>query len=154
MKESCLILLQTIPGSIDIEVFKTDLLKTFDEIVSVHDLHIWQMTSSKYVSTVHILFHDPIVSSVIKFDKLIFLSKHDTVDSTRAARVYYLIKHIQNMCSLLLQKWARDADNVKQKHFALSLWYPIHISTRLKLNLMCILSRPLSIYQYFLYQSR
>lgn len=62
VKESCLILLQTIPASIDIEVFKADLLKTFDDIVSVHDLHIWQMTSEKYVSTVHILFHNPIVS--------------------------------------------------------------------------------------------
>lgn len=62
VKESCLILLQTIPASIDIEVFKADLLKTFDDIVSVHDLHIWQMTSSKYVSTVHILFHNPMVS--------------------------------------------------------------------------------------------
>lgn len=57
-----MILLQTIPASIDIEVFKSDLLKRFDDIVSVHDLHIWQMTSEKYVSTVHILFHNPIVS--------------------------------------------------------------------------------------------
>lgn len=62
VKESCLILLQTIPDSIDIEVFKADLLKRFDDIVSVHDLHIWQMTSSKYVSTVHILFHNPQVN--------------------------------------------------------------------------------------------
>lgn len=62
MKESCFILLQTIPASIDIELFKNDLLKTFDDIDSVHDLHIWQMTSSKYVSTVHILFHNPMVS--------------------------------------------------------------------------------------------
>lgn len=64
VKESCFILLQTIPASIDIEVFKTDLLKTFDDIVSVHDLHIWQMTHTKYVSTVHILFHNPIVSAM------------------------------------------------------------------------------------------
>lgn len=63
MKESCLILLQTIPATIDIELFKADLLKTFDDIVSVHDLHIWQLTSSKYVSTVHILFHNPNVST-------------------------------------------------------------------------------------------
>lgn len=62
MKESCLILLQTIPGSIDIELFKADLLKSFSDIVSVHDLHIWQLTSSKYVSTVHILFQNPNVS--------------------------------------------------------------------------------------------
>lgn len=62
MKESGLILLQTIPASIDIEMFKSDLLRQFDDIVSVHDLHIWQMTSSKYVSTAHIVFNNPMVS--------------------------------------------------------------------------------------------
>lgn len=70
VKESCLILLQTIPASIDIEVFKADLLKTFVDIVSVHDLHIWQMTTEKYVSTVHILFHNPIVSIQFFFEKM------------------------------------------------------------------------------------
>lgn len=70
VKESCLILLQTIPASIDIEVFKADLLKTFDDIVSVHDLHIWQMTSSKYVSTIHIHFHNPMVSFIDTIDHL------------------------------------------------------------------------------------
>ncbi|XP_031631004.1 zinc transporter 1 [Contarinia nasturtii] len=72
MKESCLILLQTIPASIDIEVFKSDLLRKFDDIVSVHDLHIWQMTSSKFVSTVHILFHSPMVYVKIKDDVVNF----------------------------------------------------------------------------------
>lgn len=70
VKESCLILLQTIPASIDIEVFKADLLKSFDDIASVHDLHIWQMTSSKYVSTAHIVFENPMVrifELIVKF---------------------------------------------------------------------------------------
>lgn len=58
MKESGLILLQTIPATIDIDVFKTDLLKSFTEILNVHDLHIWQLTSSKLVSTAHIIFED------------------------------------------------------------------------------------------------
>lgn len=65
MRESCLILLQTIPASIDIEQFKTTLLAKFKEIVSVHDLHIWQLTASKYVSTVHIIFHDPLIYAQI-----------------------------------------------------------------------------------------
>ena len=62
VKEACLILLQTIPNTIDIELFKADLLKSFDDIVNVHDLHIWQLTASKYVSTVHIIFQNPNVS--------------------------------------------------------------------------------------------
>lgn len=58
MKEAGLILLQTIPATIDIDVFKTDLLKSFTEIMNVHDLHVWQLTGSKYVSTAHIIFED------------------------------------------------------------------------------------------------
>ncbi|XP_063710132.1 proton-coupled zinc antiporter SLC30A1 [Culicoides brevitarsis] len=58
MKEAGLILLQTIPDTIDIDVFKADLLKNFTEIINVHDLHIWQLTGSKFVSTAHIIFED------------------------------------------------------------------------------------------------
>lgn len=64
MKESCLILLQTIPGSIDIEQFKENLLRSFDDIENVHDLHIWQLTGNKFVSTVHIIFQNPNVSNI------------------------------------------------------------------------------------------
>lgn len=66
VKESCLILLQTIPGSIDIDLFKADLLKSFEAIVSVHDLHIWQLSHDKYVSTVHITFQTPNVSHIFR----------------------------------------------------------------------------------------
>lgn len=56
MKESCLILLQTIPGSINRDSFEKELLNKFPEIINFHDLHIWQLTSSKSVSTIHIKF--------------------------------------------------------------------------------------------------
>lgn len=59
MKESGLVLLQTIPDSIDIDNFKAELLHSFKDIVGVHDLHIWQLTTHKFVSTVHIVFQDP-----------------------------------------------------------------------------------------------
>ncbi|XP_058459052.1 calcium/manganese antiporter SLC30A10 isoform X2 [Malaya genurostris] len=48
MKESGMILLQTIPDTIDIDIFEKSLLGTFPDIVSVHDLHIWQLSSNKY----------------------------------------------------------------------------------------------------------
>lgn len=59
MKESGLILLQTIPASIDIEVFKAELTGSFKDIVNVHDLHIWQLTANKYICTAHIIFETP-----------------------------------------------------------------------------------------------
>ncbi|XP_029721104.2 calcium/manganese antiporter SLC30A10 [Aedes albopictus] len=58
MKESGMILLQTIPNTIDIEIFEQSLLKTFPHVVSVHDLHIWQLSGEKYVATAHIIFED------------------------------------------------------------------------------------------------
>ncbi|CAD7012285.1 zinc transporter 1 isoform X1 [Ceratitis capitata] len=59
MKQSCLILLQTIPGSINMEDFERTLVMKFPEIVSYHDLHIWQLSAHKSVATVHIMFQNP-----------------------------------------------------------------------------------------------
>ncbi|KAK9869997.1 hypothetical protein WA026_006094 [Henosepilachna vigintioctopunctata] len=59
MKESCYILLQTMPGSIDIDSLKVNLVKKFPEIVNVHDFHVWQLTADKVISTVHIIFQRP-----------------------------------------------------------------------------------------------
>lgn len=70
MKEAGMILLQTIPDTIDINIFERTLLETFPNIVSVHDLHIWQLNSNKYVSTAHVIFENPKVYSAIN-DQLI-----------------------------------------------------------------------------------
>ncbi|VVC35342.1 Cation efflux protein [Cinara cedri] len=59
MKESGLILLQTMPDRININTICKDLMKTFPDIVNVHELHIWQMTEDKIVSTAHIIFYNP-----------------------------------------------------------------------------------------------
>ncbi|KAM7358909.1 zinc transporter 77C isoform 1-T2 [Cochliomyia hominivorax] len=56
MKEACLILLQTIPANIDMGNFEKTLMEKFPQIVSIHELHIWQMSSHKYIATVHIIF--------------------------------------------------------------------------------------------------
>lgn len=59
MKESCLILLQTIPGTINIESLKTQLTENFPDIINVHDFHIWELAANKVISTVHIIFQNP-----------------------------------------------------------------------------------------------
>lgn len=66
MKQSGLILLQTIPDCIDIDCFKKNLLVSFEDIVNVHDLHIWQLSASKYVSTAHIIFQNQLVRYAYK----------------------------------------------------------------------------------------
>ncbi|ERL91925.1 zinc homeostasis factor 1 isoform X2 [Dendroctonus ponderosae] len=59
IKESCMILLQTIPVTTDIEAMEKELVKHFPDIINVHDFHIWQLTASKVISTVHIIFENP-----------------------------------------------------------------------------------------------
>ncbi|KAI4497782.1 hypothetical protein M0802_007108 [Mischocyttarus mexicanus] len=61
MKESTMILLQTIPNHINIDSLKKDLLEAFPQIVDVHDFHVWQLTSQKIILTVHIIFLNPMV---------------------------------------------------------------------------------------------
>ncbi|OXU22160.1 hypothetical protein TSAR_004239 [Trichomalopsis sarcophagae] len=65
MKESGLILLQTIPNHINIDSLQKDLLGAFPDIVNVHDLHVWQLNGEKVVSTVHIIYADPTVCARI-----------------------------------------------------------------------------------------
>ncbi|XP_035733756.1 zinc homeostasis factor 1-like isoform X1 [Vespa mandarinia] len=65
MKESGLILLQTIPNHINIDSLKKELLEAFPGIVNVHDFHVWQLTSQKIILTVHIIFLDPMVYASI-----------------------------------------------------------------------------------------
>ncbi|XP_062857625.1 zinc transporter 1a [Trichomycterus rosablanca] len=58
LKESGLILLQTVPKQIDV----TDLsarLRQIDGVLAVHDLHIWQLAGSRIIATAHIKCHDP-----------------------------------------------------------------------------------------------
>lgn len=67
MKESGLILLQTIPNHINIDSLQKDLLAAFPDIVNVHDLHVWQLNGEKVVSTVHIIYADPTVNNAFLY---------------------------------------------------------------------------------------
>ncbi|XP_025988313.1 zinc transporter 1 [Solenopsis invicta] len=65
MKESGLILLQTIPNHINIDCLKRELLEAFPGIVNVHDLHVWQLAKHQAICTVHIVFLNPMVYTSI-----------------------------------------------------------------------------------------
>ncbi|XP_018405783.1 PREDICTED: zinc transporter 1 [Cyphomyrmex costatus] len=65
MKESGLILLQTIPNHINIDCLKRKLLVAFPGIVNVHDLHVWQLAKHQAICTVHIVFLNPMVYASI-----------------------------------------------------------------------------------------
>ncbi|XP_071455172.1 proton-coupled zinc antiporter SLC30A1 [Hetaerina americana] len=68
MKESGLILLQTIPDHINIESLRSQLCDAFAPVVvGIHDLHIWQLTQQRTYATAHIVFmNSKEISSVMK----------------------------------------------------------------------------------------
>ena len=52
--ESALILLQTVPTHIDVDILKRKLLENIDGILAVHDFHVWQLTGDKIIASAHI----------------------------------------------------------------------------------------------------
>lgn len=55
MKQSGLILLQTMPASLDLQQLRRQLLKQFPSVLGIHELHIWCLTSSTTIATCHLL---------------------------------------------------------------------------------------------------
>ncbi|EEC13502.1 cation efflux protein/ zinc transporter, putative, partial [Ixodes scapularis] len=55
MKESGLILLQNIPNNMDIDTMQKKLLEKFPAILNVHEFHLWQLTNTRAIATVHIV---------------------------------------------------------------------------------------------------
>ncbi|KAK0142179.1 Zinc transporter 1 [Merluccius polli] len=58
LKESALILLQTVPKQIDMHRLNENLL-SLDGVLAIHELHIWQLAGSRIIATAHIKCHDP-----------------------------------------------------------------------------------------------
>lgn len=58
LKESALILLQTVPKQINMDSLNERLLG-IDGVLAIHELHIWQLAGSRIIATAHIKCHDP-----------------------------------------------------------------------------------------------
>lgn len=58
LKESALILLQTVPKQINMNRLNERLL-SLDGVLAIHELHIWQLAGSRIIATAHIKCHDP-----------------------------------------------------------------------------------------------
>lgn len=54
VKGSCLILLQGVPQYIDIEEVRRNVCKV-NNVLSVHDLHVWQLSDTKMVASMHVM---------------------------------------------------------------------------------------------------
>lgn len=58
LKESALILLQTVPKQIDIRHLIKEL-RDVEGVEEVHELHVWQLAGSRIIATAHIKCEDP-----------------------------------------------------------------------------------------------
>ncbi|KAM4814969.1 proton-coupled zinc antiporter SLC30A1 [Thomomys bottae] len=58
LKESALILLQTVPKQIDIRNLLKEL-RAVEGVEEVHELHVWQLAGSRIIATAHIKCEDP-----------------------------------------------------------------------------------------------
>lgn len=54
LKETTYVLLQTVPRNIEVTSVKKQLLEKVPEIDSIHELHIWRLTSNAIIATAHI----------------------------------------------------------------------------------------------------
>jgi len=72
VRDSCLILLQTIPGNVEISLLKKYLLKKFPGILALHEFHTWTFTPGTLVLTGHILYQDKSVYKEIQSQVEIF----------------------------------------------------------------------------------
>jgi len=54
LRESALILLQTVPTHIQIDAIQRKLLEKVDGVLAVHEFHIWQLAGDRIIASAHI----------------------------------------------------------------------------------------------------
>ncbi len=66
-RESCLILLQTIPAHLDVAELRKELFERFPtSILNVHEVHIWCLVPGNVVVTLHVIFQSKEVSKTLE----------------------------------------------------------------------------------------
>lgn len=106
-----MILLQTVPFSIDIESFQKEVLEKFPEIQSIHELHMWELSHSKYVATAHMIFENPMIFQGIVNEIINFFHEQDIniVTIQPEFRVYGdCVKSSNDMQSSLVDEHGQD----------------------------------------------
>ncbi|KAJ2799252.1 Zinc resistance conferring protein, partial [Coemansia guatemalensis] len=59
VKSASFILLNGVPSSVDLEVLRREL-RAIPHVLNVHDLHVWQLSDTKNVASVHVLIDRPL----------------------------------------------------------------------------------------------
>jgi len=59
IRESSLILLQTVPSHIDLDRLKVRVKKAVPRIANIHELHVWQLVGDRIVASIHVGVRPP-----------------------------------------------------------------------------------------------
>lgn len=54
LKDSALILLQTVPTHIQVDAIQRRLLAKVDGVLAVHEFHVWQLAGDRIIASAHI----------------------------------------------------------------------------------------------------
>lgn len=54
LRDSALILLQTVPTHIQVDAIKGRLLANVDGVLAVHEFHVWQLAGDRIIASAHI----------------------------------------------------------------------------------------------------
>lgn len=65
------ILLQTVPEGIDIDSLERLFLVETPEVRAIHDLHIWQLSSSSYIATAHVIVDAEVMGNHTKYMRVL-----------------------------------------------------------------------------------
>lgn len=104
MKESGLILLQTIPNHINIQSLKREALEAFPGVVNIHDLHVWQLKNEHVISTVHIIFLDSTVYRNITDEVVSFFAEMGVTQVTVQPEFHKKISALKKLDCLITCK--------------------------------------------------
>lgn len=99
MKESGLILLQNIPTNMDIATMQKKLLEQFPAILNVHEFHLWQLTNTRVIATLHIVVPSQAVYTTIA-DKLKRFLRDQGISSMTLQPEFCQATHITSQCIL------------------------------------------------------
>ncbi|KAK6096579.1 Zinc resistance conferring protein [Batrachochytrium dendrobatidis] len=62
-KSATFILMQSVPSTMQIDTLRSEIM-TVKGVISIHELHVWQLSDSKAIASVHVLVRDPAESSI------------------------------------------------------------------------------------------
>ncbi|KAL3201846.1 hypothetical protein MRX96_042762 [Rhipicephalus microplus] len=99
IKESGLILLQNVPHNVDIATMQKRIMKEFPSILNVHEFHLWQLTNTHLIATVHIVFGSPAVYASIA-DRLNRYLHEQGITSTTVQPEFCQETHTGSQCIL------------------------------------------------------